>query len=174
MKYAVGLAYVDGPSQLGQAIQDRLDEEGYATELSYIPIGSELRAYYQFDHGSMFGLDAGPWVVFKAEFSGGKYDGSYNHMDIPVGLTYGYMWAPSSWFSPYLRTGLKMHIGRGDFRDDTTVGALAAAGISLFNDKFMHAQLEIAYDTTQATYDIFGEDKDIAVNGLFASVNLVF
>lgn len=174
MHFSAGLSYVDGFRDLGDTIEDRLDDAGYSIDQGFVPIGLELRTHYMFEHGSMIGFDVGPIGLVIVDVVGGPNDGTYTHTDIPVGVSYGYMLLPKARVSPFARAGLKAHIGVGDFRTGTEMGAVVGGGLSILNDKAVQVQFEVAYDTTEGTYDIFGAKEDIEVHGLTVTIRAVF
>lgn len=175
MKYAVGLNYVSGFLDVGEFIEDSLQREGYSTDLFYLPVGLDVLVGYQTDPGVSFGVQGGPFALLFVDVLGGPYSGDYFCWDIPLSLWAGYVPLPKSKVSPYVRGGVRQHIGGGDFFESADVGLFGAAGVTFFNDRRVQVQLEVSYDTSEATYEDFtGNREDIEPHGLVISARAVF
>lgn len=170
-KFPLGLSYVDG-------FRDVVDrhEEGFDTGSTYyLPVGVSFHPFYQFDHGSMIGIDVGPTEIVYLEASGPFQDSVFADepllfWDLPVGVTYGFTFLPEGRVSPYVRAGIRYHWSGGDFVDGSYPGFFGAAGVDFGRASPIGVGIEIGFD--RATVRL--RDEKIRPGNWMASLRILF
>lgn len=174
-KFAVGLSYVDGFSDVIDHLKQPFEEAGYEMDTFYIPAGLTFVGGYKFDSGLDILADVGPFAYYYIDAWLGPLSGEYSYWDLPVGLTVGYDFSSGSKVSPFIRGGVRYHFAGGDFDTDSSIGPYVAGGINFFNTSAVKLQLEIAYDASKISIrNVDGVEKDIETGGFMFSIRAAF
>ncbi len=174
-RFAVGLSYASGISEVSDFITDSFESSGYEIDELTIPVGLSLAGGYRFGFGGEIMVDAGPFAMVYIDAIGGTASGEYFTWDLPVGLTAGYAFFSSHSVSPYLRGGVRHHFAGGDFYDSSSPGLYVAGGINFFSNRAVQLQLEVAYDDATVKFeDFFGDTEEIKPGGLLVSIRAAF
>lgn len=134
---ALGLSYASGFDDVANWHEDNLyvDRSGLGLGLSY-------RYIHEFDPNLRMDVGASYYGMW----------GDVDYSDLPLQLTIGYNFAPSTTFNPYIRGGLSYHIMDGDYVEkDADVGFLGAIGVEIGSGVSFF--MEVSMDTAEATFN---------------------
>ncbi|MCP4215477.1 MAG: outer membrane beta-barrel protein [bacterium] len=175
-RFAIGLTYVNGLSEVSDFVKDSFEDMGYEVDDLQIPVGITFAGGYRFEFGGEIMVDAGPVALMYIDVTGGTTDDDYLYWDVPVGMTLGYALFADKAVSPYVRGGVRYHIAGGDFYDSSTLGPYVAGGLNFFSDKAVQLQFEVAFDAAEVTYEdeFTGRTEDIKPGGLLVSIRAAF
>jgi hypothetical protein len=139
-EWRLGLGYAAGLGDVTDLYESELRAEGQDADVDVkFPVG--IAASYTYDWGSGARFDAGVGPAFSI-------GGAVDHFELPLSLTFGYSFAPTSDFSPFIRAGVVHHFGSGDRFESSTPGLFAAVGID-----FSHITLEVATDQSEVEFE---------------------
>ena len=171
--FGVGLTYASGLKD----VKDFYAGAYSASTVTLSPVGAAFMSFYEWKNGFRFFEDVGPVMVAM---------GDVRFVDVPVGLSAGYVLLPSQDTSPYVRAGIRDHIASGDRVESSTPGAFAALGVDFARRSGMPWGIEAAIDTslvkfkssTQVWNPATDQEEDVFTkikpNKLLLNVHLIF
>ena len=164
IKLPVGPTFISGFLKVSA-----LYEDNFGGTVSFaIPIGASFHPYYQFDFGLRIGGGIGPISAIL---------GDRTYWNVPLNVHVGYTFTPRANASPYLKTGVMLHVGGGDYVEGRSIGFLAALGMEFNRRRMISFGFEIAYETAKVTFDDFSEasgTSDLGPNELMISLFVIF
>lgn len=125
------------------------------------PIGLSFQPHVEFNSGLRIGAGLGPatFVWFDEDNDDDDDDNfdddDVHFYDVPLNLTVGYTFLPTSDISPYVRAGLVYHIAGGDYVEDIRPGVLGAVGIEFFRNRRVGCGIEFGFDTSKIEFERF-------------------
>jgi hypothetical protein len=144
-RFPVGLAYINGFSDVQDRYEKNVQAEGYSTSsTTAIPVGLQLQPYYQFDNGIGIGATLGPAMFIF---------GDRSFTNIPVGVDVRYMILPGTDISPFVRVGVKKHFASGDYVKSSSIGAYGGIGVEFFRKSRVSMGLELIADSSSIEFD---------------------
>jgi hypothetical protein len=150
IKFPVGPTIIIGFNKVAQ-----LYEDNSGGEMSFlIPIGASFHPYYQFDFGLRIGMGIGPLAVIL---------GDVNFYNVPVNMHVGYSFIPKANMSPYIKTGIMINLGGGDYVTGRTLGLYAALGMELMRRRMIGFGFEVAYSSAAVEFEESIWDWDLGV-----------
>ena len=141
LRVHVGATFVSGFRDVVDHYEDRIP---YDTDTTFVPVGLALSVTYEARHGSRFTADVGPAGLIYVFVV--NTDESWSYWNVPLGLTYGFVFLPRRDVSPYLRAGLRYYVAGGDYVDDSTPGPIIALGMVFRRTRRVGWGLELAMD----------------------------
>jgi len=165
-KYPLGITYTSSFSDVLDYHEAAL---GVDADFNF-PIGVSFHPFFEFEKGHRLEIDVGPigLIFIQTNFSDDK-----SFISLPIGATYGYVFARDKSVAPYIRAGVSYDIASGDFVDGSSPGAIGAIGLEMARHKRVSFGLEAAYST--ATIDLkddFGlvslPDEEVETGFMFA------
>jgi len=159
-----GLTYVSG----FQDVVDWYDNEVPLLDTgTVIPVGLSYKLTYNIPNGLRFDFGIGPIALAF---------GDIEYYDIPLQLTAGYTFIPSSKFRPYLRFGGVYHFVDGDYiEDEPEIGLLGAVGFEFGTRGKISGFIEVSHDTSKATFKYSNNpSEEIEIQSTCATIGISF
>lgn len=168
----LGLSYVSGARDVWNWHEDNLNLDD---DIVGIPIGISYRYATLFESGMRLDVGVGPAVLIVNDV---------DYHDIPLQLSVGYSFLPSSDVRLYTRIGASIHINDGDYvKDEAGVGAIGAIGLEFGAPGSVSFFAEAAYDSAKATFSTLESneyytrrfsEEEITVNDFLLTLGVRF
>lgn len=144
-KFAFGLTYVNGFSDIVDLYEYNLKKEGYLVYSSdYLPVGISFRTDTKMFNHFHIGFGIGPLMYISAK--------DYDFFNAPVNAHVKYVFNEEGSSAPYVIGGISHHFASGDFVEDSGSGMLAGIGFELFRDKRVNMGILAAYDGAEIDF----------------------
>ncbi len=139
-KVPLGLSYVSGVGDITDIYETNLEAEGYSVNsVDDIPVGLFVHPYYEWDCGVGVGFGLGPIMMII---------GDAFFIDVPLGVDVRVSLPSRFKVSPYVFTGVRVHLATGDYVEDTVPGIYGGVGVSFMRNRGVGMGIEVGFDTS--------------------------